>query len=113
MAAGAYSHRIFDSIAQVDAAEWQRVRAACDASIATDPRFLAGAVLFFAGLVVHVRSDRTLRLLRAPGETGYRIPYGGAFRWVITNTTPGAVSATLVSRAAIRPLGIVLKTSVA
>src|SRR5262249_23722576 len=40
-AAGAYSHRIFDSIAQVDATEWQRVRSACDASIATDPRFLA------------------------------------------------------------------------
>ncbi|MGE5139648.1 MAG: hypothetical protein ACM3JD_09315, partial [Rudaea sp.] len=37
----AYRHRIFDSIAQVDATEWQRVRAACNASIATDPRFLA------------------------------------------------------------------------
>jgi hypothetical protein len=39
--AGTYSHRIFDSIAQVDATAWERVRAACDASIATDPRFLA------------------------------------------------------------------------
>jgi hypothetical protein len=41
MAAGAYSHRIFDSIAQVDATEWECVRSACGASIATDPRFLA------------------------------------------------------------------------
>jgi hypothetical protein len=37
----AYSYRIFDSIAQVDLAEWQRVRAACNASIFTDPRFIA------------------------------------------------------------------------
>lgn len=41
MPAAAYSHRIFDSIAQVDATEWECVRSACNASIATDPRFLA------------------------------------------------------------------------
>jgi Acetyltransferase (GNAT) domain len=37
----AYSYRIFDSIAQVDLAAWQHVRAACNASIFTDPRFIA------------------------------------------------------------------------
>ena len=37
----------------------------------------------------------------------------GAFRWVITSTTPGAPSAALVSIAARRPLGIVLKTRAA
>jgi Acetyltransferase (GNAT) domain len=37
----AYSHRIFDSIEQVDAADWQRVRSACDGSIVMDPRFIA------------------------------------------------------------------------
>ena len=47
-----------------------------------DPRFLAGLVLFAAGLALHVRSDRTLRRLRAPGDTGYAIPYGGGFRWI-------------------------------
>lgn len=37
----AYSYRIFDSIAQADLAEWQQIRAACNASIFTDPRFIA------------------------------------------------------------------------
>ncbi|HUL60416.1 MAG TPA: DUF1295 domain-containing protein [Anaeromyxobacteraceae bacterium] len=45
----------------------------------TGPRFLAGAALFLGGLALHAGSDRTLRRLRAPGETGYRIPRGGAF----------------------------------
>jgi protein-S-isoprenylcysteine O-methyltransferase Ste14 len=47
-----------------------------------DPRFLTGLVLFGGGLALHVRSDHTLRRLRAPGETGYRIPFGGVYRWV-------------------------------
>ncbi len=44
-----------------------------------DPRFLAGAALLAAGFAINVSSDRVLRKLRAPGETGYRIPRGGAF----------------------------------
>jgi 3-oxo-5-alpha-steroid 4-dehydrogenase 1 len=48
----------------------------------TDPRFLAGVALFVGGLALNIGADRTLRGLRAPGETGYRIPHGGAFRWV-------------------------------
>jgi 3-oxo-5-alpha-steroid 4-dehydrogenase 1 len=47
-----------------------------------DPRFVVGVGLFAIGLVVHLRADRALRRLRAPGETSYRIPYGGAYRWV-------------------------------
>ena len=48
----------------------------------TDPRFLIGAALFAGGLAVNLNADRTLRGLRGPGETGYRIPHGGAYRWV-------------------------------
>ena len=48
----------------------------------TDPRFLAGAALFLVGYAVNLHSDRTLRGLRRPGETDYKIPYGGAYRWV-------------------------------
>jgi 3-oxo-5-alpha-steroid 4-dehydrogenase 1 len=48
----------------------------------TDPRFIAGAVLFLGGLAVNLRSDQILRNLRGPGETGYKIPVGGAYRWV-------------------------------
>ena len=48
----------------------------------TDPRFLAGAVVFLSGLVLNLYSDRILRGLRKPGESGYQVPNGGAYRWV-------------------------------
>ena len=44
--------------------------------------FLVGSALFLGGFALNVTSDRTLRNLRAPGETGYRIPRGGAFELV-------------------------------
>lgn len=47
-----------------------------------DPRFLVGAALFGVGFVVNRQSDAILRSLRAPGETGYKIPHGGLYRWV-------------------------------
>lgn len=47
-----------------------------------DPRFLVGVSLFLAGYIANRWADLTLRGLRRPGETGYRIPYGGLFRWV-------------------------------
>src|SRR6516165_3087178 len=42
-----------------------------------DAAFLVGSVLFLAGLVLNVHSDQLLRRLRAPGETGYKVPVGG------------------------------------
>jgi hypothetical protein len=47
-----------------------------------DARFIAGAALFLAGLAVNIHSDGLLRRLRAPGESGYKIPRGGLFRYV-------------------------------
>ena len=47
-----------------------------------DPRFLAGLAVFLAGLVLNIRSDNVLLGLRKPGEAGYAIPRGGAFRYV-------------------------------
>ncbi len=47
-----------------------------------DPRFVAGLALMGIGFVVNLRADRTLRRLRAPGQSGYRVPYGGLFRRV-------------------------------
>lgn len=44
-----------------------------------DPRFIVGALLFLAGYALNQQSDIILRGLRAPGESGYRVPYGGAF----------------------------------
>ncbi len=47
-----------------------------------DPRFLIGLIVFVGGLSLNLSADRTLRGLRKPGESGYRIPEGGAYRWV-------------------------------
>lgn len=48
----------------------------------TDPRFLIGLPLYLLGFGLNVHSDALLRGLRRHGEGGYRIPEGGAFRWV-------------------------------
>jgi 3-oxo-5-alpha-steroid 4-dehydrogenase 1 len=48
----------------------------------SDPRFLVGVALFVAGYLINRQADRTLRGLRQPGESGYRIPHGGLYRWV-------------------------------
>jgi 3-oxo-5-alpha-steroid 4-dehydrogenase 1 len=47
-----------------------------------DPRFVTGTAIFFAGLCINVGADRRLLALRAPGETGYKIPRGGLYEWV-------------------------------
>jgi steroid 5-alpha-reductase/3-oxo-5-alpha-steroid 4-dehydrogenase 1 len=47
-----------------------------------DPRFLIGAVIMLAGYAINQRADATLRTLRAPGETTYKIPEGGLYRFV-------------------------------
>jgi 3-oxo-5-alpha-steroid 4-dehydrogenase 1 len=44
--------------------------------------FLIGAAIFIAGFALHFQADKTIRRLRKPGESDYRIPNGGLFRWV-------------------------------
>jgi 3-oxo-5-alpha-steroid 4-dehydrogenase 1 len=48
----------------------------------SDPRFVAGLALFLLGMGINLHSDYTLIGLRKPGETGYKIPQGGFFRWI-------------------------------
>jgi protein-S-isoprenylcysteine O-methyltransferase Ste14 len=57
-------------------------RGGYDADWWSDPRFLVGVALFLLGEALNHHADHTLLSLRKPGEEGYRIPYGGAFRWV-------------------------------
>jgi hypothetical protein len=45
-------------------------------------RLAAGVTCFGVGLAINLHADHVLRGLRGPGESGYRIPHGGAFRWV-------------------------------
>ncbi|NOZ00521.1 MAG: DUF1295 domain-containing protein, partial [Deltaproteobacteria bacterium] len=47
-----------------------------------DPRFIAGIVIFAIGYIINLHSDHVLRGLRGPGETDFRIPRGGMFRYV-------------------------------
>jgi protein-S-isoprenylcysteine O-methyltransferase Ste14 len=63
-------------------ARWVSTYGSYPVSWLTDPRFLVGAALFVGGFALNLSADRTLRRLRGPGETGYRIPHGGAYRWV-------------------------------
>jgi 3-oxo-5-alpha-steroid 4-dehydrogenase 1 len=61
---------------------WLSALGAYPPSWLRDPRLVAGAALFLAGFFVNLRSDAALRRLRAPGESGYRIPRGGLFALV-------------------------------
>lgn len=46
------------------------------------PFFIIGVGIFLLGIVINLQSDHIIRNLRKPGETEYKIPYGGMFRWV-------------------------------
>ncbi len=47
----------------------------------SDPRFVAGALLFVAGFIINLYHDRILISLRKEGN-GYKIPFGGLFKYV-------------------------------
>jgi protein-S-isoprenylcysteine O-methyltransferase Ste14 len=53
-----------------------------DSSWLTDPRFVVGIALFALGTWINRDADATLRSLRKPGDTGYRIPTGGLYGWI-------------------------------
>jgi len=44
--------------------------------------FVTGLIVFFTGMAINWQSDNILLNLRKPGETGYKIPNGGMFKWV-------------------------------
>ena len=47
-----------------------------------DPRYILGALIFGAGMIINIQSDNILLGLRKEGDTGYHIPSGGGYRWV-------------------------------
>ncbi len=46
------------------------------------PQFIIGILLFFTGMFINWQSDSILINLRKPGETGYKIPQKGLFKYV-------------------------------
>jgi protein-S-isoprenylcysteine O-methyltransferase Ste14 len=55
------------------------------------PQFIIGIAIFIIGMLINLHSDHILRNLRKPGETEYKIPYGGVFRWVSCGNYLGEV----------------------
>jgi protein-S-isoprenylcysteine O-methyltransferase Ste14 len=53
-----------------------------DSTWLRDPRFIVGVATFAAGAAINLHSDSVLRSLRKPGESGYRVPEGGLYRWI-------------------------------
>jgi 3-oxo-5-alpha-steroid 4-dehydrogenase 1 len=47
-----------------------------------DPRFIIGTLLFVLGFIINRQADLTLRGLRRPGESGYKISDRYLFRWI-------------------------------
>jgi protein-S-isoprenylcysteine O-methyltransferase Ste14 len=48
----------------------------------SSPLFIAGIALFFCGWVMNLHADEILFSLRQPGDTSYRIPQGGMYRFI-------------------------------
>ncbi|MGL5722212.1 MAG: 3-oxo-5-alpha-steroid 4-dehydrogenase [Brevinema sp.] len=46
------------------------------------PFFIVGLILFLGGSFLNRWADNVLRSLRPHGETEYKIPYGGAYKWI-------------------------------
>lgn len=44
--------------------------------------FLIGVLIFGIGMIINIQSDAILRGLRKPGESGYKIPHGGLYRFI-------------------------------
>jgi hypothetical protein len=53
--------------------------------------FMAGLMLFLAGMYINWRSDDILINLRKPGETGYKIPRGFLFEYVASPNLFGEI----------------------
>ena len=82
---------VFNSLNAYVNARWISHIGQYDAGWLLDPRFLGGLALFFTGWALNVHSDRVLIALRKPGETGYKIPFGGGYRWVTSPNYLGEI----------------------
>ncbi len=63
-------------------ARWVSELGTYDASWLHDARFVVGAAVFATGFAINQHADWVLMNLRKPGETGYKIPHGGLYRFI-------------------------------
>ena len=48
----------------------------------SDPRFILGVIIFAAGFIINKHADAVLRGLWDPEHPGYKIPYGGLYKYI-------------------------------
>jgi len=48
----------------------------------SNPCFIVGILLFISGFFINRQADFILQHLRRPGESEYKIPQGGLYRWI-------------------------------
>lgn len=48
----------------------------------SSPQFIAGTMIFFAGMYININSDSVIRHLRKPGDTNHYLPQKGMYRYV-------------------------------
>lgn len=48
----------------------------------SSPQFIAGTMIFFAGMYINISSDSVIRHLRKPGDTNHYLPQKGMYRYV-------------------------------
>jgi steroid 5-alpha reductase family enzyme len=73
---------VFQSLNGFVNARWISELGAYPQAWLADPRLWLGAAVFFTGWVINMRADATLRALRRPGDSGYRIPRGGLYEHI-------------------------------
>lgn len=56
------------------------------------PFFIIGITIFIAGIIINLHSDYIVRNLRKPGETEYKVPYGGMFKYVSAPSYLGEIT---------------------
>ena len=57
----------------------------------SDPRFIAGFIIFIIGMYINIQSDDIIRNLRKEGDTNHYLPKGGMFRYVTSANYFGEV----------------------
>lgn len=73
---------VFNSLNAYVNARWVSEFGSYPLSWLYDARFLVGAGMFIAGFAINQHADWVLMNLRRPGETGYKIPRGGLYRYI-------------------------------
>lgn len=73
---------VFNTLNAYVNARWVSEIGHYDTGWLVDPRFGLGVVVFLVGFAINQHADWVLLNLRKPGETGYKIPHGGMYRWI-------------------------------